>query len=208
MNRKQVLSVVLVLVLVVSLSVSALAAEPTVYTNEELGYSFTTPEGCTAVVDGKNAQSLLDSTSKEVELTDQVKAIIEQAKSAPIVIMLLNMVKEKNFANNMNVVAQDLGVAATTADLLPLSSQLEAQYQSMFPGFALAAPCEIKTFGERDALTLRGEYQLQGIDLTICQGFFMEGTIMYNVTLTACREEFEACYPKLEGVLSTFQVAK
>ncbi len=180
---------------------------PTVYTSEELGYSFAVPRDC-KVVDGKNAQSLLDEGSKEIELTDQVKAILEQAKNTQIVMMLLDTVQEKNFTNNMNVVTQDLGQVVDTKDLMIMSDQLSAQYQAMFQGFTMAAPCEIKTFGKRDVMMLRGEYTLNGVELTICQGFFMEGSMMYNLTLTTCREEFDACYPKMEGVLSTFKTAK
>jgi len=194
---KRMVSLMLALTLALSLCITANAE---VYTHPEAGYGFTVPERWMAL-DGQVTNNLLDLGVSFLDVPDEVLAMLDQVKDMPMALVL-----SPDFQHNIVVTMEDVGMEISPAFLLGLGGMLEAQYQSIFPGYVITAPMSLVDFGDWKGAMLDGEYEMGDLSFTMRQVFIPSGSYLFGFQLTASAETVAEYAPFLADLVASFFV--
>ncbi len=172
------------------------------YTNPTGGYSFATPEGW-QTIDSTNVDAISEEGIANGTWDALMSTSAAQTKTMPMVILYPLEMKKGAFNANMNVISQEMGVAATVADLMPLGTTFDAQYKAMLPEWTLTTPLTAVDMQGREVGILEGTYVANETTLTLRQVFVISGTTLLTVSETAPTAEIDSLDAALETLVTT-----
>lgn len=202
---KRLLALVSAVLLVLSLSLGALAEE-TLYTQPDGLYTVTVPEGW-LVVDAANVEAILEQAGKEESFNSAIRTALQQAAGVPIAIFYAPDASVDGVMANINIAAIDLGMAVSADMLLTMAPQLDAQFKATFADWEAADEAALVDLGVRQIMGMGGTYTLLDKTMSMQQAFFTVGTTMYTVTLTATPDTLDSYAEAFAQLLGTLVVA-
>lgn len=151
-----------------------------------------------------NDPELLAAMEAELNLTGDE---IEQMLSAATAMFFDTENSTNDFAANFNLVASPSPGA--TQEILKgagvleeLKTSVDAQYNSMFPGFSWVQEPELKTAGDNTFVVMQVKYNLSGIDVIAYQAMTFGADMTYAFTYSGLTVEANTI-SAIESILST-----
>lgn len=180
---KKAMSLLLALMLCV-LCLPSLAEDTQVYTHPTWGFSITVPADWFCV-DKTTIRDSLEA-SKKGELSSRtaspetLEALLPQIESTDCAVLA------DPYGNNIVIVREDVGIAITNEEFVELMiPALKSQLSAQIPTIQFAAEGEIVPIGDKNFINLSAEYDLGGVTAIVDMLFYLEGTYMYTLNLTA-----------------------